>query len=81
MITWPEENLNEPYPCEVHAQFQLGQQVKHDAPLVVQDSQVFLLILLCVCGLVAGIQSLWAAGVARLLPLVVETQMTAGQAK
>lgn len=67
------------YPCEVHAKFQLGQEVKHDASLVIQNSQVFLLIVLCVCGLVAGIQGFLAAGLALLLSLVAETQMTIGK--
>lgn len=43
------------YPCEVHAKFELRQEVKDDASLVIQNSQVLLLIVLCVCGLIAGI--------------------------
>lgn len=43
-----------PHPCEVHAQFELGQQVENDAPLVVQDAQVLLFIVLRVCHLFSG---------------------------
>lgn len=65
------------YPCEVHAQFELGQEVQDDAALVIQDSQVLLLVVLRVCGLVAGIQGLRAAGLALLLPLLVHTHTAA----
>lgn len=34
------------YPGQVHAQFELRQQVEDDAALVVQDAQVFLFIVL-----------------------------------
>ena len=64
------------YPCEVHAKFELGQEVKHDTSLVIQNSQVFLLMVLCVCGLVAGIQGFWAAGLSLLLSLLAKTQIT-----
>ncbi len=48
------------YPCEVHAQFELRQQMEDDAPLVIQDSEVFLLIIFCVCDLLAGVHWFWA---------------------
>lgn len=48
------------YPCEVHAQFELRQQMEDDAPLVIQDSEVFLLIIFCVCDLLAGVHRFWA---------------------
>lgn len=43
-----------PYPCEVHAQFELGEQVENDAPLVVQDTQVLLFVILRICHLFSG---------------------------
>lgn len=43
-----------PYACEVHAQFQLGEQVEDDAPLVVQDAQILLLVVLRVRHLLGG---------------------------
>ena len=61
----------ESYPCEVHAQFELGQEVKHDVALVIQNSQVLLLMVLCVGGLVAEVRGLWAAALA----LLVEAQI------
>lgn len=42
------------HPCEVHAQFELGEQVEDDAPLVVQDAQVLLLVVLCIRYLFRG---------------------------
>lgn len=49
------------YLCEVHAKFELGQEVKDHVSLVIQNSQVLLFIVLCVCGLVIGIQGVWPA--------------------
>lgn len=42
------------YPSEVHAQFELGEQVEDDAPLVVQDTQVLLFVILRICHLITG---------------------------
>lgn len=44
----------EAHPREVHPQFELGQQVKDDAPLVVQDAQVLLVVVLRVRHLLTG---------------------------
>lgn len=43
-----------PYPCEVHAQFELGEQVENDAPLVIQDAQVLFFVVLCIRHLFSG---------------------------
>lgn len=43
-----------PYPGQVHPQFELGQQVENDAPLVVQDPQILLLVVLRVRHLLTG---------------------------
>lgn len=42
------------YPREVHAQFELREQVENDAPLVVQDTQVLLFVILRICHLFSG---------------------------
>ncbi len=49
-----ESVVSVPYPCEVHPQFELGEQVENDAPLVVQDTQVLLFIVLCIRHLISG---------------------------
>ena len=43
-----------PHPCEVHAQFELREQVEDDAPLVVQDTQVLLFVILRIRHLFSG---------------------------
>lgn len=46
------------YSREVHAQFELGQQVEDDASLVIQDAQVLLIVVLCVRYLFRGVDVL-----------------------
>ena len=69
------------YSCQVHAQFELGEEVNDDASLVVQNSQVFLIIVLCVCGLVIRMYGVWTAGLALLLSLLGEKETSIGGAK
>lgn len=69
----------ESYSREVHAEFELRQEVIDDASLVVQSSQFLLLVVLCVRGLVAGIQGFGAACQALLSSLPVETHITIGK--
>lgn len=47
---------------------ELGQEMNDDASLVVLDSQVLLLVVLCVCGLIAGVRGVWAAAGPTRLP-------------
>lgn len=43
------------YPCEVHAQFELGEQVEDYTSLVIQHSQFLFLIVFSVCSLLTGV--------------------------
>lgn len=51
------------YPSEVHAQFELGEQVEDDAPLVVQDTQVLLFVILRIRHLITGADVFQPCGV------------------
>lgn len=42
------------YPCEIHSQFELREQVENDAPLVIQDAQVLLFVVLRIRHLLTG---------------------------
>ena len=55
------------YLCQVHAKFELGQEVNDDGLLVIQNSQVLPFIVLCVCVFIVGIEGIWAADLALLL--------------
>ena len=50
----PQRKKKKPYPRQIHAQFELGEQVEDDAPLVVQHPQVLLLVVLHVRHLLPG---------------------------
>lgn len=64
------------YLCEIHAKFELGQEVKDHISLFIQNSQVLLLIVVCVCGLIIDIQGVWPAILTLLVSMLAkETNM------